>query len=265
MTLRLSAGPAFDATASHDAAPTIFPDKTSQVWRLPEHLLAALDRAAAAAVRWDFESEAELLHLAQLAVLLKSRGLRVTLELPYLPYARQDKDVDNAATFALHAFAKLLNALELDAVRVLDAHSAKASDLIQKLEDRAPRAEIEGALRATGADLILFPDAGAKARYGAYGLAESIHAEKNRDQGSGLIKGIVIRGAVKGRRLLIVDDICDGGMTFKLVAERALADGAAEVHLFTTHGIFSKGVATLRASGIRRVFTHDGEIPQEAA
>ncbi len=261
--IRLSAGTRFDPKACFQANPTIFPDKTSQVWKLPADLVERLRTASAAAVRWEFESEAELLHLAQLALLLKSFGLAVSLDLPYLPYARQDKDVGNAATFALHAFARLLNALELDSVRVLDAHSAKAVALIERLEDRAPRAEIEGALRATQADVLLFPDAGAKARYGAYGLGECVHADKERDQATGLIRGILIHGAVKGKRLLIVDDICDGGMTFKLVAERALADGAAEVHLFVTHGIFSNGTQTLRRSGIARIFTHAGEIPQE--
>jgi hypothetical protein len=31
------------------------------------------------------------------------------------------------------------------------------------------------------------------------------------------------------------------------------------VHLYVTHGIFSRGLAPLRESGIKRIFTHKGE------
>lgn len=264
MTLMLSVATAFDPKDFVEVSPTIFPDKTSQVWKLDDETVRRLEKADAAAIRWDFESEAEFLHLAQLVTLLKTFQLVVNLDLPYLPYARQDKPIGNAATFALHAFAKLLNALELDSVRVLDAHSGKAGALIKNLEDRAPRKEIAEALRKAGTDLLLFPDAGAKTRYDAYRLADCVYADKERDQSTGFIKGVAIRGSVKGKRLLIVDDICDGGMTFKLVAQQALKDGAKEVHLFVTHGIFSKGVETLRQSGIGRIFTHEGEVLKEA-
>jgi len=59
--------------------------------------------------------------------------------------------------------------------------------------------------------------------------------------------------------VLIVDDICDGGMTFKLLARDLLAAGAKEVHPYVTHGIFSKGLDTLKESGIGRFFTYKGE------
>ena len=49
-------------------------------------------------------------------------------------------------------------------------------------------------------------------------------------------------------------------MTFKLMAEQLYREGAEDVHLFCTHGIFSKGLQTLRDSGIKRIFTHRGEV-----
>ena len=51
-------------------------------------------------------------------------------------------------------------------------------------------------------------------------------------------------------------------MTFKLLAKDLLAAGAKEVNLFVTHGIFSKGLRTLRNSGINRIFTKDGEASE---
>lgn len=249
-----------------EVKPTIFPDKTSQVWKLPEDLLQQIYKAPTCTITWEFESEAEVVHLAQLKVLLDTYCSIINLDLPYLPYARQDKRVDNKATFALHAFAKMLNSLEFNEVRVLDAHNNLKASMIDGLEDKPPTKQILHALIATQADCVLFPDAGARTRYSAplslYGPEHivQVYADKVRDQLTGHIEGMVIRGSVLNRKILLVDDLCDGGGTFKLAAEKALAEGAKEVHLYVTHGIFSRGVQTLLDSGIQRVFTHKGEV-----
>lgn len=243
-------------------APTIFPDGTSQVWKLSEKGLDALYKEGIINIKWDFENEAEFIHLAQLKTLLDTYCDIINLHMPYLPYARQDKHIDNNSTFALHTFAKLINSLNFNEVHVIDAHNNLRANMIERLEDHSPKKYIEDAIEATGADTLLYPDAGAKTRYFSYSFIVdgSVYADKVRDQSTGFIKGITITGKVKGKKLLIVDDLCDGGMTFKLVAEQALKDGAKEVHLYVTHGIFSKGTDTLKDSGISRIFTYKGEV-----
>ena len=47
---------------------------------------------------------------------------------------------------------------------------------------------------------------------------------------------------VKGKKCLIVDDICDGGGTFVGSAKLLIEAGADRVDLYVTHGIFSKGI-----------------------
>ncbi len=70
-----------------------------------------------------------------------------------------------------------------------------------------------------------------------------VECTKERDSASGrLFKPEVLQPElVKGKRCLIVDDICDGGATFVALARRLREAGAIEVSLFVTHGIFSKG------------------------
>jgi ribose-phosphate pyrophosphokinase len=245
--------------------PTEFPDKTSQVWKLPDDLLESLYKEGMCTVRWVFESEAEFMHLAQLKTLLDTRCQYITLDMPYLPYARQDKWVDNKTTFALRTFANLLNSLNFTEVHVLDAHNNLRANAILNLVDESPKKHIEAAFKRSGAGLILFPDAGAQLRYDAYKVGPSIYANKKRDQLSGKIIEVTFEGSVVGRKVLIVDDICDGGMTFKLIAEAALKPekngqgGALEVHLYVTHGIFSQGLKTLRDSGIKRIWSSNKE------
>lgn len=64
---------------THEVKPTMFPDGTSQVWKLPHEQLKG-----ACLIVWHFENEAELIHLVQLirvmncaAALVGKRLLRV--------------------------------------------------------------------------------------------------------------------------------------------------------------------------------------------
>ena len=43
-----------------------------------------------------------------------------------------------------------------------------------------------------------------------------------------------------------IDDICDGGQTFISLAQSLKKQGAAEIFLYVTHGIFSKGLDQLK-------------------
>ena len=116
----------------HIVIPSIFPDKTSQVWQLPKELL----EANVFEIEWKFDSESEFMHLAQLKYLIDASGdgtNQTNLIISYLPYARQDKLVSNDTTFALATFAYLLNKLYFDSVYVDDPHSFEAVRLIDRL------------------------------------------------------------------------------------------------------------------------------------
>jgi len=53
-------------------------------------------------------------------------------------------------------------------------------------------------------------------------------------------------GNAKGKNLVIVDDICDGGRTFIELARVLKEKGANKVALYVTHGIFSQGLDVLK-------------------
>jgi ribose-phosphate pyrophosphokinase len=235
---------------------TVFPDNTSQVWHLDPKLLAS----PTAAVEWTFSHEGEFLQLAQLKDLLDLRSIEATLELPYLPYGRQDKPVDNDATFALRTFAKLVNSLKFKAVTIHDPHSQIALQLIDRSVAIYPAKAVHGVF-AEVADLVCYPDKGARTKYSEiYSDLPYIYGEKVRDQSTGRITNYELIGNPKGKRVLIVDDICDGGATFKILAAALLRQGATEVHLFVSHGIFSQGTRVLFDAGITRLFTGTQEI-----
>lgn len=233
--------------------PTIFPDKTSQVWKIGDDAIHAYPGNQ---VEWRFEHEGEFMHLAQLRALLADRP---HLYIPYLPYARQDKAVGNNTTFALLPFLRLLDGLDFGTVAAFDPHNAEfARTYLRNFVAIEPKAEIQFAIYETRPDLLCYPDEGAKRRYEKWRLAPEIWAEKDRDQASGEILGVRLNGAWEGKTILIVDDLCDGGATFIKLA--AALKGAADIHLYVSHGLFSKGIDVLRQGGIRRIFTKEGEV-----
>jgi len=243
---------------------TMFPDKTSQVWKLDKELFKAKEFV----IEWIFEHEGEIMHLNQLQMLLFKFSLeKIILKLKYLPYGRQDKKIANDTTFALHSFASMLNNMYFNKVIIQDPHSQMALDLIERSEAEYPMQQIENAMHETECDLVCFPDKGAVIKYTKvfakemiYENIPTIYGEKVRDQATGNILSYKVIGDCKGNSVLICDDIADGGMTFKILAKDLLTAGARSVNLFVTHGIFSKGIQTLKDSGISRIFTQDGEV-----
>lgn len=202
------------------------------------------------------------MQLAQLKDLLDAVPAYMTsLDLTYLPYGRQDKEVSNTTTFGLHSFARLLNSLGFDEVRCRDPHSWIAGKLIKNFRPYYPVEELNKTLRAVDSNLICYPDEGASSKYLSIYEWSAIQGRKERDQLTGQITKYELDDEdVKDKRVLIVDDICDGGATFVLIADALYNSGAEEVNLFVSHGIFSKGLRPLLDAGIKRIFTPDGEI-----
>lgn len=241
----------------HIVTPTIFPDKTSQVWKV-EGISDVVNH-----ILWDFENEAEVFHVLQLIALTENTHPKSTvLEMPTMPYARQDKEISNSSTFAGKVFVKLI----LDTgVRVIttDVHNKKL--LPPEWKNRDVNDRIKEVIELSGANLICFPDQGAATRGYFTRNLPTILLDKNRNQLTGEIEGLRMFSFYKeyfpeNPKFLIIDDLCDGGRTFIEAAKVLYNEGAEEVHLFTTHGIYSKGVEVLKEAGIKRVFNYKGEV-----
>ena len=169
----------------HKLEVTIFPDKTSQVWNLPEWVFESTKHI----IDWKFESESELFHLVQLVKLLRYRSIpkRMILNLPYLPYARQDKEISNDTTWALHSFADIINGLNFDKVTVVDAHSKVAKELIPNLVDNGAERYVDKVFDLTASNMLVYPDNGARNRYDFNKNYPNVQGHKVRDSKTGYI------------------------------------------------------------------------------
>lgn len=187
------------------------------------------------------------------------------LELPWLPWARQDRHMTTGDSFALKVFASQLNLLGFDKVKVLDPHSDVAAGAINNMVAITQETCLlqSATLRRRFQQhtlMLVAPDAGALKKIDgvarAVGVSDYATLSKKRDVASGNLTGFaLVSGDVKGKDLLIVDDLCDAGGTFIGSAQVLREAGARSVSLYVTHGLFSKGVDHLFSNGIDAIWT----------
>lgn len=176
--------------------------------------------------------------------------VKIYLEMGYTPYARQDRVCNPGEANGMEVFASIVNLMQLDEVRILDPHSDVAPALIKNSKIRS-LAEIIQSVQAYNETNIkdvwlVAPDAGAQKRVKALakelGAAGYIFATKDRDLQTNEIVGTRFDTDIEGKKLLVVDDICDGGRTFIALAKAIRESGTPEsLELWVTHGIFSYG------------------------
>lgn len=257
----------------HIVKPTIFPDKTSQVWNLTDESLRSKH------VIWYFEEEREIFDVGSLLKLLgayfKFEG-PITLEIPYFPFARQDKPIKNNNSFNLYIFMDLLSKFGFDFLKTYDVHNERPLKIkFGSCFENISVSEIHKKLiEEINPDLVVFPDQGAEDRY-SYIKDFQINnqkiftasCEKIRDQDGNIISHTLFLKdpsfpLVSMRdEVLIIDDICDGGATFISVSKiiRSIHP-ACNIHLFVTHGLFSKGRQHLLDNGIDHIYTTNSLI-----
>lgn len=179
---------------------------------------------------------------------------RVILYMPYLPYARHDRPMHNFDSHALKVFCNLINSLNFTNIVIHDCHSDVGIGLLNNCvnvsQDRLLSDFSDNILKINDIDYILAPDNGAVKK--ASKIAEKfklplITCLKERDLATGHItKYRILDSIEKPGKALIVDDICDGGATFNILAKSLKEDTpVTEISLYVTHGIFSKGLDKL--------------------
>ena len=189
----------------------------------------------------------------------------IDLEIPYLPYARQDRVAARGQAFSLQVFAKMLQAADFRRIVTWDCHSNVGVSLIGL--ENVTLAEIilrdwtgQLAELLTDEDIVLIcPDRGAVPRCQLVSDAfeqDMVLCTKNRDPATGLITDIQVgTGTLHGKKAVVIDDICDGGATFINLAEALKNKNPASLHLVVTHGIFSRGTTPLFSSGYSGIYT----------
>jgi ribose-phosphate pyrophosphokinase len=183
-------------------------------------------------------------------------SFKLELALLYIPYARQDRVCNPGESLSIKVFADMINSLNFDKVYSFDPHSDVSTALINNLElgstARFNETCINDFFGNNAVKSVCCPDASAAKKFHTLhstmglSLTNIIEATKHRVVKTGELSGFSIPNESVPKKILLIDDICDGGGTFIGVAKELKKKGAEELGLCVSHGIFSKGFPTLR-------------------
>ena len=226
------------------------------------------------------ESSQDLVKLGLIKEALPTDAL-VSIMIPYFPYARQDRVMNPGEAHALRFVCKYLASLGFYKIFTHDIHSDVAFGMLPNLVNipryealKGPMKDGEFELPWEGADeydTIISPDGGAlKHVYQdaqSLGIDHVVCANKVRDVTTGDITHTEVGCDLKkiqGDKVIITDDICDGGRTFIELAKVLKEDYQVHsVDLYVTHGIFSKGLGALSVYVDRVITTDTRTNPEE--
>ena len=182
--------------------------------------------------------------LALHRLVLENGARKTTFVIPYLGYARQDRPGRQGEGSIGVMVIQLLQKMNPSKLILFDVHS----DLIRKVfrpfvRELSALPLIAQALAKHPPHVIVSPDAGFAS--GAERLSRLFKPkpalsviEKVRPKPNVAIAKY-LHGDVRGKDALIVDDIIDTGGTLSEAVKLVSQNGAQNIHLAATHGIFS--------------------------
>ena len=195
-------------------------------------------------VEWFYDSDEEVFTLMCVVDMIRrnSKNSIINLRVPYLPNARMDRIKEKKQNFSLKVFANFINSLNFDQVMTYNVHSNVSEALINNIFNMSPNSDVGAVISKYKPDVIYFPDEGACKRYADlaciknYGLPV-IFGIKKRDFATGKILGLDVVSDIDltGKKVLIVDDICSAGGTFKFSAMKLKELGTSDVALYISH------------------------------
>jgi ribose-phosphate pyrophosphokinase len=196
--------------------------------------------------------------LLMVDALKRASAKRITVVLPFYPYARQDKKHRGREPISARLVADMFKTAGADRLMTVDLHTAQIQGFFDGPVDHLfalPLLADHVQDKWGDRDLVVVsPDAG-RVRVAerwtdrlACGLA-IIHKRRDPNVPNEVKVGEVV-GQVRGKTCILVDDMIDTGGTITKAAELLFDNGATDVVVTATHGVLS-GPATDRLKNSR--------------
>lgn len=185
--------------------------------------------------------------------ILENKNKLATLTIYCLIGQRSDRRFHENESFDLKVISKFINSMNFNAVKILHPHSSVSLALIDNASEINSFEYVQKAFHKIGTPVLISPDAGAYKT--THEMAEKLKGDiipSNKIRIDG-VPQIKIQGDVKNKTCLLVDDLADGGRTFKLLADELRKQGANNVFLYVTHGQFNYGFEELKKN-IKHIF-----------
>ena len=169
---------------------------------------------------------------------------KIIVVLPYFGFARQDRKDKPRVAIGAKLVANMLMAAGIDRIMTMDLHADQIQGFFEVPVDHLFGStiffpEIE---KLNNGNLIMAaPDAGGAKRSNSYakrldcGLA-LCHKQRKK---ANVIAEMTVIGDVRGKDVILVDDMCDTAGTLTQAADLFMEKGAKSVRAFCTHAVLS--------------------------
>ena len=168
----------------------------------------------------------------------------VVAVLPYFGFARQDKKGKPRVPIAAKLIANLLTAAGVDRVMTIDLHADQIQGFFEVPVDHlyastlfVPYIKSLNLPNLT----IASPDMGGSKRANTYAKflnTEVVICYKHREK-ENVVSKMMLIGGVKGKDVVMIDDMVDTAGTLTKAADLMISQGASSVRAICTHGLFS--------------------------
>jgi ribose-phosphate pyrophosphokinase len=186
--------------------------------------------------------------LIMIDALKRGSARRITVVIPFYPYARQDKKHRGREPISARLIADMFRTAGADRILTVDLHTAQIQGFFDGPVDHLFAMDVLARYieqRYSGQPIaVVAPDSGRVRvaerwtdRLGGTPLA-FIHKTRDPNRPNQVVAHRVV-GEVEGRTCLIVDDLIDTGGTIASAAEVLQAAGAADVIVAATHAVLS--------------------------
>jgi ribose-phosphate pyrophosphokinase len=174
----------------------------------------------------------------------RASARKIIAVMPYFGWARQDRKDKPRVAIGAKLVANLLTAAGVNRVITMDLHADQIQGFFEVPVDHLYASSIFlPHIQTLGLDNLVMaaPDTGGTKRansYAKYLNCELAICYKQRKKANE-IESMTVIGDVKGKNVIIVDDMCDTAGTLTKAADLMLENGAKTVRAMCTHPVLS--------------------------
>jgi len=209
-------------------------------------------------------------HLMEMLIMVdackRASASRVTCVMPYFGYARQDRKAKARDPISAKLVANLITSAGTDRVLTMDLHAAQIQGFFDIPVDNLVGSPLfvdyyNKKFNGDSNTIIVSPDIGSVARARAFalkmGLGLAIIDKRREKANQAEVMNII--GSVKGKRVILYDDMVDTGGSLCHAAKALLEEGGAEeLYACATHGVLSgEAIELIEQSEIKEVVFSD--------
>lgn len=192
---------------------------------------------------------------------------KITVVIPYLAYARQDKRFKEGEAVSLRTVAKLIESVGPDRVYTVDMHAHRIGDVQEIFNAPAKNLTAAPLLSKYLSDnyelknpVIVGPDE--ESRQWAEAAGKALGADWDymvkKRLGPEEVEIRPRKLEVEGRDAMVIDDIISTGGTMVKAVKILKKHGARKVYAACTHAVLASGaLRKVRGAGVEKVFATD--------